>query len=149
MPGEAATVTTDEPDLDLPDLRQLMTKAVDSTSQDDGWASLLSRWAATSATPTRRSTTRNYNFPKLSSLARAQDYLEVKQAGSGSNAMRVRIKPVATTKTTAPASGHRRRRSRPRSSSRQRSGHDRNRRGTVAVRAAWRPYTRPLRLVPR
>jgi len=96
---EAETVSTDEPDLDLPDLQQLMTRAVDSTSQDDGWASLSAVGSYLGNTHASFDP-RNYNFPKLSSLARAQDYLEVKQAGSGSNAMRVRIKPVATTKTT-------------------------------------------------
>jgi hypothetical protein len=97
--SEGTPETSDEPDLDLPDLRQLMTKAVDSTSQDDGWASLSAVGSYLSNTHASFDA-RNYNFPKLSSLAKAQDYLEVKQIGSGSNATRVRLKPVSTTKTT-------------------------------------------------
>ena len=52
--------------------------AIETASQDDGWASLgpvgnyLSKTHA-SFDP------RNYGYPKLSALARAQDYLEVEQ----------------------------------------------------------------------
>jgi NYN domain/OST-HTH/LOTUS domain len=82
----------DEPELDLPDLRTLMTKAVESTSQDDGWASMSAVGNFLNNTDASFDP-RNYGFPKLSSLARAQSFLEVKQ-GAG-NTMRVRVKPVA------------------------------------------------------
>ena len=58
------------------------------------------RSAATSAPPMPRSTRATTTSRSSSSLARAQDYLEVKQSGSGSNATRVRLKPVTATKTT-------------------------------------------------
>jgi uncharacterized protein (TIGR00288 family) len=93
---------TQEPDLDLPDLSRLMTTAVDSTSQDDGWATMSAIGNFLNNTNASFDP-RNYGYPKLSSLARAQPYLEVKQ-GTG-NAMRVRLKPAAkkaaAKKTTA------------------------------------------------
>ena len=82
----------DEPELDLPDLRTLMTKAVDSTSQDDGWASMGAVGNYLNNTDASFDA-RNYGFPKLSSLARAQDYLEVTLASG--NAPRVRLRPAA------------------------------------------------------
>jgi NYN domain-containing protein/OST-HTH/LOTUS domain-containing protein len=83
---------TQDADLDLPDLRRLMTTAVDSTSQDDGWASMSAVGNFLNNTDASFDS-RNYGFPKLSSLARAQTYLEVKQ--DAGNAMRVRVKPAA------------------------------------------------------
>ena len=83
---------TQETDLDLPDLQRLMTTAVDSTSQDDGWASMSAVGNFLNNTDASFDP-RNYGFPKLSSLARAQSFLEVKQ-GAG-NTMRVRVKPAA------------------------------------------------------
>jgi hypothetical protein len=91
----------------LPDLQQLITRAVNSTSQDDGWAHLgavgtyLSS-AVTSFDP------RNYGYPKLIALAEAQPFLEVENEGGGS--ARVRLKPRRRTRkspakktTTQPA----------------------------------------------
>jgi uncharacterized protein (TIGR00288 family) len=82
----------DEQPLDLPDLRELMTRAVDSTSQDDGWASMSAVGNYLNNTDTSFDA-RNYGFAKLSTLARAQPYLEVKQSAGSS--LRVRIKPTA------------------------------------------------------
>ena len=83
----------------LPDLRKLMTKAIDSTSQDDGWSS-LSAVGSYLGNSHASFDPRNYGFPKLSSLAKGQDYLEVKQGSSGS-APRVRMKPEPARKATA------------------------------------------------
>ena len=74
-------------------------RAVDSTSQDDGWAHLGAvgnylTSAVTSFDP------RNYGFPKLIALAEAQSYLEVENEGGGS--ARVRLKPRRRTRK-APA----------------------------------------------
>jgi uncharacterized protein (TIGR00288 family) len=60
----------------LPELEPLLRRAIDSTSQDDGWAHLGSignflSSASTSFDP------RNYGFPKLIALAQAQPYVEV------------------------------------------------------------------------
>ncbi len=65
---------TDEPP--LPDLRRLITPAVETTSQDDGWA-FLSAVGSYLTKTTASFDPRNYGFSKLSALARAQSYLEV------------------------------------------------------------------------
>ena len=84
----------------LPDLQKLLTRAVNSTSQDDGWAHLgaignyLSS-AVTSFDP------RNYGFPKLIALAEAQPYLEVDNPGSGSARVRLKATGRRSRKTTA------------------------------------------------
>ena len=103
-----------EPDDDkappLPDLRKLMTKAIDSTSQEDGWSS-LSAVGSYLGNSHASFDPRNYGFAKLSSLAKAQDYLEVKQGTNGS-APRLRMKPVEkATVDEAPAKKSARRRS--------------------------------------
>ena len=84
----------------LPELRPILEAAIETASQDDGWASLgpvgnyLSKTHA-SFDP------RNYGYPKLSSLARAQDYLEVEQKEG--RPPQVRLRTPATKKSTAPA----------------------------------------------
>ena len=78
---------------------------------------------------------RNYGFPKLSSLARAQDYLEVKQGAGNADcacgSSRPRRRPPAP------------RRPPRRSGSRQRSGHGREPRGRGAPSAAAMTTTAP------
>ncbi len=86
---------SDEPAPPLPDLRKLMTKAVESTSQEDGW-STLSAVGSFLGNSQASFDPRNYGFPKLSSLVKAQDYLELKPAGEGPSAAQVRLRPVAT-----------------------------------------------------
>jgi uncharacterized LabA/DUF88 family protein len=90
--------STDEPP--LPDLRRILTSAVETTSQDDGWSGLSAM--GNYLTNTHASfDPRNYGFSKLSTLARAQDYLEVKQ--SDGQAPRVRLKPRAAKAAAAAA----------------------------------------------
>ncbi len=82
----------------LPDLRTTMVAAVESASQEDGWAHL----GAIGNFLTKRDTSfdpRNYGYSRLITLARAQDYLEVEQ--SGGNVTRVRLKPTAARKSPA------------------------------------------------
>jgi uncharacterized LabA/DUF88 family protein len=87
--------STEEPP--LPDLRRILTSAVETTSQDDGWATLAA--LGTYLNKTHASfDPRNYSFSKLSALARAQDYLDVDQ--SDGQAPRVRLK---STPAKAPA----------------------------------------------
>ena len=88
----------------LPDLRRILTTAVETTSQDDGWAALGP--VGNYLTNTHASfDPRNYGFSKLSALARAQDYLEVDQREG--RPPRVRLKATtasperATAKTTS------------------------------------------------
>jgi uncharacterized LabA/DUF88 family protein len=82
--------STDEPP--LPDLRRILTSAVETTSQDDGWSGLSAMGNYLNNTHASFDP-RNYGFSKLSTLARAQDYLEVRQADG--QAPRVRLKPKA------------------------------------------------------
>jgi uncharacterized LabA/DUF88 family protein len=91
---EDETGPDEEPAPPLPDLRRLLITAVEKTSADDGWASMsgVGNWLGKSHASFDP---RNYGFAKLSSLAKAQDFLEVK-GGSGSAPMRVRIKPGET-----------------------------------------------------
>jgi uncharacterized LabA/DUF88 family protein len=88
---------TDEPP--LPDLRRILTSAVETTSQDDGWAGLSAMGNYLNNTHASFDP-RNYGFSKLSTLARAQDYLEVKQADG--QAPRVRLKPEPVKAARAP-----------------------------------------------
>ncbi len=80
----------------LPELRRLLVKAVESTSQDDGWTT-LSAMGNYLSNSTASFDPRNYGFGKLSTLVRAQSYLEAKapEAGSGGAAM-VRLSPTRT-----------------------------------------------------
>jgi len=92
----------------LPELRPILEAAIETASQDDGWASLgpvgnyLSKTHA-SFDP------RNYGYPKLSSLARAQDYLEVEQKEGRAPQVRLRTQPAK--KAAATSSGRRTRKS--------------------------------------
>jgi uncharacterized protein (TIGR00288 family) len=78
------TETADEPDDDqvaapLPDLGSMLVAAIDSTSHDDGWTSL----SAVGSHISRNNPSfdpRNYGFPKLVELARAQEYVDVDQS---------------------------------------------------------------------
>lgn len=95
-PGDAADDPADEDDAaapPLPDLRGLLTRSIDSTSAEDGWATLSSVGnylvkAHASFDP------RNYGFSKLSNLVRAQDYVEFK-AGSGRTSPRLRLRSAS------------------------------------------------------
>jgi uncharacterized LabA/DUF88 family protein len=93
---------TDEPP--LPDLRRILTAAVETTSQDDGWSSLSSM--ANYLNNTHASfDPRNYGYSKVSALARAQDYLDVEQREGRS--LQVRLKPQAPAPAAAKATGRR------------------------------------------
>jgi uncharacterized protein (TIGR00288 family) len=81
-PDDAEEVTP------LPDLRRILTAAVDAAALEDGWAHL----SAVGSHLQKRDASfdpRNYGFTKLIALARAQDYLDVEQ--SGGNVTRVRL----------------------------------------------------------
>lgn len=93
--------TAPDPDEDaapLPELRPMLLRAVDDAAdQGTGWANLS---AVGNALQKRHASfdSRDYEFPKLVSLVRAQSYLEVEQNG---NTTRVRLKPVAAKKQPA------------------------------------------------
>jgi uncharacterized LabA/DUF88 family protein len=99
--GRADDAPADDPDAPdeppLPDLRKILTSAVETTSQDDGWAPMAA--VGNYLTNTHASfDPRNYGFSKLSALARAQEYLEVAQLEG--QAPRVRLRPRAAKATT-------------------------------------------------
>jgi uncharacterized LabA/DUF88 family protein len=79
----------------LPDLRRILTSAVETTSQDDGWATLASLGNYLNNTHASFDP-RNYGFSKLSALARAQDYLDVNQSDGQAPRVRLRSAPAKT-----------------------------------------------------
>jgi len=90
-PAEESDASDQRP---LPDLRRLLTSAVENASQDDGWAALGA--VGNYLTNTHASfDPRNYGFSKLSSLARAQDYLELEQKDGRPPRVRLRSQQVA------------------------------------------------------
>ena len=66
----------------------MLTAAVNSTSQDDGW-STLSQIGSHLGRSNPSFDSRNHGFPKLVDLVRSQDYLDVEQVGQG---VRVRLR---------------------------------------------------------
>jgi uncharacterized protein (TIGR00288 family) len=80
----------------LPELRRLLTLAIEEKSGDDGWANLggVGQYLQTLDTSFDP---RNYGFSKLVALVRAQDYVEVKQ---GSGTPRVRLREASAAKKT-------------------------------------------------
>ena len=88
--GTAAAEPAESPEdaVPLPDLRKMLTAAVNSTSQDDGW-STLSQIGSHLGRSNPSFDSRNHGFPKLVDLVRSQDYLDVEQVGQG---VRVRLR---------------------------------------------------------
>ena len=82
----------------LPELRRLLVKAVESTSQDDGWTD-LSAMGNYLSNSTASFDPRNYGFGKLSTLVRAQSYLETKAPEGRSGATLVRLAPAGVTRS--------------------------------------------------
>ena len=98
--GSESAPETDDPtseEAPLPNLQSLLTKAINSASQDDGTVSVSGlgnylRLVSTSFDP------RLYGHPKLSALVQAQPFLTV--TGSGS-AMQVSLKSRTPARKTA------------------------------------------------
>ena len=103
--GEAAVepVEPDEAATPLPDLRTILVGAINSTSHDDGWTSLAAVGSHIS-TNDPSFDARNYGFPKLVELARAQDYVDVEQLPDQPVRVRLRSSRPAK-KTAAPEQG--------------------------------------------
>ncbi|MFC4783499.1 NYN domain-containing protein [Nocardioides sp. MAHUQ-72] len=98
-PATPAAEPDDEAATPLPDLRRILVAAIESVSQDDGWAALSGVGSHIGANnPSFDS--RNYGYPKLVELVRAQDYVDVEQLPE--KPVRVRLRPSkAVTKTTS------------------------------------------------
>jgi hypothetical protein len=75
---------------DAPDLRGLLTHAIQETLRDSGWAPLSAVGALLSKTNTSFDA-RNYGFTKLGELVRAQAYLAVKEAADASGFVHLHV----------------------------------------------------------
>ncbi|GAA3686436.1 NYN domain-containing protein [Nocardioides ginsengisoli] len=96
-PGDADEAP-EEPTTPLPNLQSLLTRAVNATSDDDGWAHLGAigsylRSLDSSFDP------RLYGSPKLAALVEAQPYLTT--SGGGSSGVRVGLKGKTTARKAA------------------------------------------------
>ena len=79
----------DEAIVPLPDLRTILVAAINSTSQDDGWAA-LSAVGSHISTNNPSFDPRNYGYPKLVELARNQNFVDVEQQPQGQVKVRLR-----------------------------------------------------------
>lgn len=89
----------DEPGAPLPPLEPLIRAAIGSTSQDDGWTSLSAVGSHISKNDPSFDS-RNYGFPKLVELARAQNYVDVEQEPGHPVRIRLRSARPAKRATT-------------------------------------------------
>jgi hypothetical protein len=89
-PTAAAGEPEDEAATPLPDLRSMLVAAIDSTSSEDGW-SALSVVGSHISTNNPSFDSRNYGYPKLVELVRAQDYVDVEHLPD--QPVRVRLRP--------------------------------------------------------
>lgn len=81
------------PDLAVPAIKSIVTRAVQATAKDDGWARLSTvGWQIVNQHPSFDS--RNYGYPKLGLLMRDQPFLDVKDVSldNGLNQMWVRLR---------------------------------------------------------
>lgn len=83
------TAEDEEAAAPLPDLRPILVSAVDSTSHDDGWAA-LSQVGSHIGRSNPSFDARNYGFPRLVELVRAQSYIDVDQ--SSGQPVRIRLR---------------------------------------------------------
>jgi hypothetical protein len=89
---------SDPPSQTFPDLQQILTQAVRATSQDNGWSS-LSAVGTHLANSHASFDPRNYGYPKLVELARAQNFVDVEQDGNRPVRIRLRSSRPARTAT--------------------------------------------------
>ena len=87
--SNAAPEAEDEAIVPLPDLRTILVAAINSTSQDDGWAA-LSAVGSHISTNNPSFDPRNYGYPKLVELARNQNFVDVEQQPQGQVKVRLR-----------------------------------------------------------
>ena len=80
---------SDEGSAPLPDLRTILSQAINDTAGDDGWANL---GGVGSVLNTRYPSfdSRNYGFPRLTALVQAQDHLDVDSVEGGPTRVRLR-----------------------------------------------------------
>lgn len=93
-------------DTPLPDLRAILTQAIEDTAGDDGWTNLGGVGSVLSARyPSFDS--RNYGYPRLTALVSAQDFVDVDQVESGLTRVRLKPRRVARKRSAkkAPSAG--------------------------------------------
>jgi uncharacterized protein (TIGR00288 family) len=75
----------------LPDLREVVTGAINASQKDDGWAVLATvGWYIVNNIPSFDS--RNYGFPKLGALIRSLGYVEVREVPDNNGAMQLHVR---------------------------------------------------------
>ena len=75
----------------LPDLREVVTGAINASQKDDGWAVLATvGWYIVNNIPSFDS--RNYGFPKLGSLIRSLAYVEVREVPDHNGALQLHVR---------------------------------------------------------
>jgi hypothetical protein len=79
---ERATAKPSVPD--VPDVREILSPAITSTSKESGWSSLSSVGQYIGKNHASFDP-RNYGFPRLSELVRKQSYVEVKEVPDANN----------------------------------------------------------------
>jgi hypothetical protein len=95
----AAQVADDEePPPPLPDLKQILSTAISSTSKDDGW-SPLSEVGSYLVKSHAAFDARDYGHAKLSELVRAEPYVEVKEVPGPSGLRQLWVRLVESAKT--------------------------------------------------
>jgi hypothetical protein len=103
-PKESAPPPSDaeEPTPRLPNLKQILTAAISSTSKEDGW-SHLGEVGSYLVKSHAAFDPRDYGHSKLGELVRAESYVEVKDAPgqTGLSQLWVRLKPAAAKKSRA------------------------------------------------
>ncbi len=95
-PGQPA-LDDEEPAAPRPDLQEILSTAISSTSKDDGW-SLLAEVGSFVSKSHPAFDARDYGKSKLSELVRGESYVEVKDMPGETGQLWVRLKP-STEKT--------------------------------------------------
>ena len=95
-PPAKTAPTGDEDAPPPPDLKQVLSTAISSTSKDDGWSN-LGEVGSYLVKSHAAFDPRDYGHSKLGELVRAESYVEVKeeQGPTGPNQLWVRLKPTA------------------------------------------------------
>jgi hypothetical protein len=76
---------------DVPELRGLLTAALQTTARDNGWA-MLSAVGASIAKNNPSFDARNYGFSRLGELVRKQPYLEVRETPDGTGVVHLHVR---------------------------------------------------------
>jgi hypothetical protein len=90
-PLDSAPSAPPSPLPDVPELRGLLTAAVQTTARDNGWA-MLSAVGASIAKNNPSFDERNYGFSKLGELVRKQPYLEVRETPDSTGVVHLHVR---------------------------------------------------------